>query len=121
MTEEDTVLLMKDLIVEILQEQFKQSGLTEYEYQQHPDSVGMTKEELYNEVIKRMPKMTSEGYKQYIEDKPPYRIIKEKNENNNKFHWNLWTVDNMRNLIEIVAIKDKKKDLDEDIKILFIK
>ena len=58
----------------------------------------------------------NEGYKDYIEDKPPYKVVKEKNQDNNKFHWNLWAVDGKRNLIGIIATKDKKKDLNEDIK-----
>jgi hypothetical protein len=57
-----------------------------------------------------------EGYKEFIEDKPPYRILKERNEDNNKFHWNLWSVDEMRNILKIIATKDKKKELNEDIK-----
>lgn len=52
-----------------------------------------------------------EGYKDYIEDKPPYRIIKEKNKDNDKFHWNLWTVNEYRNTIEIVITKNKKKEI----------
>lgn len=58
----------------------------------------------------------AEGYKEYIDDKPPYRILREKNVDNNKFHFNLWTVDEKRNTLEIVATKDKRKSLDEDIK-----
>jgi hypothetical protein len=58
---------------------------------------------------------TNEGYKQYIEDKPPYRILREKNEENNKYHFNLWSVDEMRNLVDIIATKPKKKDLQIDI------
>jgi len=52
------------------------------------------------------------GYKDYIEDKPPYRIVKRKNVENNKFHHELWTVDDYRNMIELVDVGDKKKDLD---------
>lgn len=68
--------------------------------------------ERYNKIIW----WTMEGYKEYIEEKPPYRILKEKNEDNGKFHFNLWSVDEMRNIVDIIATKDKRKDLNEDIK-----
>lgn len=58
----------------------------------------------------------NEGYKEYIENKPPYKIIREKNKDNNNFHWNLWSVDRMRNTVEIIATKNTKKELKEDIK-----
>lgn len=54
----------------------------------------------------------TEGYKQIIEDKPPYKIIKKQNEDKKTFHSELWVVDEMRNMIECIDIKDKKKDLD---------
>lgn len=57
-----------------------------------------------------------EGYKDYIENKSSYRVLREKNENNNKFHWNLWSVDEKRNLIEIIATRGKRKELEKDIK-----
>jgi hypothetical protein len=69
-------------------------------------------EERYNKIIWWI----TEGYKDYIEDKPPYRIIREKNKDNNKYHFNLWSVDEKRNTLEIIATKDKKKDLQNDIK-----
>ena len=53
----------------------------------------------------------------FSEDKPPYRIIREKNKDNAKFHFNLWSVDEMRNTLEIISTKDKRKDLEEDIEI----
>lgn len=52
--ERETVDIMKNLIIEILTEQYIKSGLTKEEYSKHPDSVGMTKDELYKEVKKRM-------------------------------------------------------------------
>lgn len=54
----------------------------------------------------------TEGYKEFIEDKPPYRITKKQNEDNKKFHWELWTVDEKRNIVECIHRVDKKKDLD---------
>jgi hypothetical protein len=59
-----------------------------------------------------------EGYKQYIEEKPPYKIVRKQNENSNTYHFQLWTVDPERKLLQCVAKKPRKKDLDEDIKIL---
>lgn len=53
----------------------------------------------------------TEGYKNYIEEKPPYRIIKKQNEDKKTFHWELWSVDNQRNMIECIKTSDKKKDL----------
>jgi len=70
-------------------------------------------EERYNKIIWWL----TDGYKDYIEDKPPYRIIREKNKDNAKFHFNLWSVDEMRNTLEIISTKDKRKDLEEDIEI----
>jgi len=65
-------------------------------------------EERYNKIVW----WVEDGYKDYIEDKPPYRRIRKKNENNNKFHWQLWTVDEKRNTIECIATADTKKSLD---------
>jgi len=56
---------------------------------------------------------TTEGYKEYIENKTPYRIVRKKNEDNNKFHWELWTVDEMRNMIKCIHRGVKKKDVQE--------
>jgi len=52
-----------------------------------------------------------EGYKEYIESKPPYRVIREKNIEDSKYHFNLWSVDEMRNTLEIIATKNRKKEL----------
>lgn len=56
-----------------------------------------------------------DGYKDYIEDKPPYRVLRERDEGLSTYHFNLWSVDEKRNTIEIIATGRKKKDLDEDI------
>lgn len=58
----------------------------------------------------------SEGYKEYIEDKPPYRIIRKQNEDKRTYHFELWTVDEFRNFIECIHKRDKKKEIIEDIK-----
>lgn len=71
----------------------------------------------YNKIIW----WTTEGYKDYIDDKPPYRILKKKNEDNNKFHWNLWSVDDLRNTVEIISTKNKRKELKDDIKVYLLK
>ena len=59
---------------------------------------------------------TSEGYKLYIEDKPPYRITKSrvyKEDSSYTYQFELWSVDEKRNMIECVAIGNKKKDLNK--------
>lgn len=53
----------------------------------------------------------TEGYKKYIDDKPPYRIIRKQNEGKKNFHWELWTVDELRNMVELIDIGNRKKDL----------
>jgi len=63
-----------------------------------------------SELEKKLNKVT-DGYKDCIIDKPPYRIIKKKNEDNNKFHHELWSVDEMRNFVEIIATGTKKEDI----------
>ena len=57
----------------------------------------------------------NKGYKQYIDDKPPYRIVKKKNENDSKFHHELWTVDKYRNMIEYVDRRKTKKEIEQAI------
>jgi len=52
-----------------------------------------------------------EGYKNYIEEKPPYKVVMKQNEHNKKFHWELWSMDEMRNMVECLISKDKKKDI----------
>jgi len=68
-------------------------------------------EERYNKIIWWL----TEGYKDYIEDKPPYRIIRKQNEGRKDFHWELWTVDEMRNMMECIDIKGKRKEIIKDI------
>lgn len=53
-----------------------------------------------------------DGHKQYIEDKPPYKIIRKQNKDKKTFHWELWSVDEKRNMLECLDIKDKKNQLD---------
>lgn len=56
-----------------------------------------------------------EGYKDYIEDKPPYKVIKKQNENDKKCHWELWSVNKKRNMVECLSKRPQKKDLKVDI------
>lgn len=66
--------------------------------------------ERYNKIIW----WTTEGYKDYIEEKPPYRITKSREydeDGSYTYKWELWGVDDKRNLVECVDIKSKKKDL----------
>jgi len=65
-------------------------------------------QERYNKIVK----WCTEDYKLYIETRPPYRIIKKKNKENNKFHHELWSVDELRNFVECLAIDEKKKELE---------
>lgn len=58
----------------------------------------------------------AEGFKDYIEEKPPYKVIKKKDTDTGKFYHELWSMDEKRNPINLIAIKTKKKDLEEDIK-----
>jgi len=55
--------------------------------------------------------MDQQSYKDYIEEKPPYRIVKKQNEHNKKFHWELWTVDKMRNMVKCILVKIKKQEI----------
>lgn len=57
-----------------------------------------------------------EEYKKYIEDKPPYRIIEKRNKGITSCRWELWSVDEKRNMIECIAVREKKKEILEDLK-----
>jgi len=75
-----------------------------------PDSPVFSQERLT-----KINKWLQEDYKQYAEEKPPYRIIKRKNEDNNKFHHELWSIDQNYKLIHMIASKIRKKDLEQDL------
>jgi hypothetical protein len=65
---------------------------------------------------------TTEGYKDYIEDKPPYKITRRRiklEDNTYKNQNELWTVDEYRDLIECIAIADTRKELTPYIKRFF--
>jgi hypothetical protein len=61
----------------------------------------------------------TEGHKQYIEEKPPYKITRKQNEGESTYHFELWSVDEQRNMIECLATADKKSGLNKYIKMLF--
>jgi hypothetical protein len=61
----------------------------------------------------------SEGYKDFIEDKPPYKIIRKRNEGLTTYYFGLWKMDELRNPVECLIIKDKKKDLQQYIQQYF--
>jgi len=69
-------------------------------------------EERYNKIIWWI----EEGFKDYIDDKPPYRIIRKRNEGLNTYHGELWTVDKYRNMIECIEVRQSKKEIASDIK-----
>jgi len=84
---------------------------------QHDMEDWYRKQEFFSETMLQFIKLwMAEGYKDYIEDKLPYRVVKKKDGNTGKFYHQLWSVDEMRNTIEVIATKIKKKDLKEDIK-----
>lgn len=57
----------------------------------------------------------SKGYKDYIEEKLPYKIIKRMNKEINKYHYELWSMDEKRNMGELLAIENNKIDLNRHI------
>lgn len=65
-------------------------------------------QERYDRIIK----WCTEDYKLYIINRPPYKIIKKKNKDDNKFHHELWSMDEQRNIIECVATSKNRKDLE---------
>jgi len=65
-------------------------------------------EERYNKIII----WTTEVYKKYIEEKLPYRIVRKKNKDNSKFHFQLWSIDESRNNVECLDTQIHKNDLD---------
>jgi len=60
-----------------------------------------------------------EGYKDIIEDKPPYKVVKKQNEHDKKFHWELWSMDEQRNMVECLIFKNKKSEVVEQIQKYF--
>jgi hypothetical protein len=64
-------------------------------------------EERYNKIIK----WCTEDYKLYIKDRPPYRIIGKRDEIDKQLNYELWIVDELRNLVECVDVATSKRDL----------
>lgn len=71
------------------------------------------------EKLDRIIWWTTEGYKDYIEDKLLYRIIRKQNEGLKTYHFELWSVDEKRNFIECLAVANKKAGLSQYIKLYF--
>lgn len=63
------------------------------------------------ERLQHINEWITEGYKEYMEEKPPYKITRKQNEDKKTFHWELWSVDEYRNMIKCLKIADKKKEL----------
>lgn len=53
----------------------------------------------------------NEEYKKYIEEKPPCIIIRKQNEDRRTYHFEIWSIDEKRNIIECIGKADKKKEL----------
>lgn len=64
-------------------------------------------QERYNKIIQWLEK----DHKKYMESKPPYIITRKQNEDSKTYHWELWTVDELRNMVECIATADKKQGL----------
>ena len=69
-------------------------------------------EDRYNKIIQ----WCTEDYKLYIEDKPLFKIYKKKNEDNNKFHYEIWELDELMNRVRCISIANKKNDLANELK-----
>jgi hypothetical protein len=57
---------------------------------------------------------TTEGYKDYIENKPPYRVTRTRIYNEDgtwNFEHEIWSVDEKRNLVECIGTGKKKQDV----------
>ena len=62
---------------------------------------------------------TTEGYKNYIEEKPPYRFKRSRVYREDGTYYlqhELWEIDEKRNFVKILATGEKKKDLDKFLK-----
>lgn len=69
----------------------------------------------YNKIIQ----WCTDEYKKYIEEKPPYIIKRSRVYNENgtyNMKHELWSVDEKRNMVECIAIRDKKKEIIDDLK-----
>lgn len=67
-----------------------------------------------DEKLQKILQWTTEEYKNYIEEKPPYRIKRSriyKDDNTYCLQHELWSVDEKRNFIKCITTGKKKKDL----------
>ena len=67
------------------------------------------------EKYKKIVWWTTEGYKNYIEEKPPYKIKRKRNEGLTTYHHELWTVDIYRNMLECIERRVTKKEIIKDL------
>ena len=63
----------------------------------------------YNKIRQWLEK----DHKQYIEPKLPYIITRKQKKDKRTYYYELWTVDDKRNMVECIATADKKKGLKE--------
>jgi hypothetical protein len=62
----------------------------------------------------------NEGYKEYIEDKPPYKVVRKREYNEDGTYYmlfQLWTVDEKRNLIECIDIANSLKEINNKLNV----
>jgi hypothetical protein len=67
------------------------------------------------EKLQKLLQWLDEGYKNYIEDKPPYRITRSRiynDDNTYYYRHELWTVDERRNFSSLVGTGKNKKEMD---------
>ena len=53
----------------------------------------------------------TEGYKSCIEEKLPYKILRKKNEVGENYHYELWSINELRNLDEIIIIDELRENI----------
>lgn len=73
-----------------------------------------TIKEFTQEKLNKILWWTTEGYKEYIEPKPPYRITRSRtNDENKKFHYQyeLWSVNEKRDYKDLIFTANKKNEI----------
>jgi hypothetical protein len=71
------------------------------------------------EKLQKLLLWLDEEYKKYIENKPPYRVTRSRiynDDNTYYYRHELWTVDEKRNFLELVATGKNKKEMDNLLK-----
>lgn len=99
------------------------SSKSEYKLEEwyNPNNDRRGGEVFSQERLDKIIKWVTEDYKQYVEDKPklPYSITRKQNEGSKTYYFELWSIDDKRNLIERLAIADKKVGLNQYIQKYF--